>query len=118
MEIRPAEISQILKQQIASFEEEADVAEVGQVLSVGDGIADLWRQQYFGGDGVTTNDVNCAACDPDGDELPNLREYLEGTDPVSSTLFRIAGVSLEGNDARVSNATHNPAHDRSFARTA
>ncbi|GIX08685.1 F0F1 ATP synthase subunit alpha [Elioraea sp.] len=39
MEIRPAEISQILKQQIASFEEEADVAEVGQVLSVGDGIA-------------------------------------------------------------------------------
>jgi F-type H+-transporting ATPase subunit alpha len=39
MEIRPAEISQILKQQIASFEDEADVAEVGQVLSVGDGIA-------------------------------------------------------------------------------
>jgi F-type H+-transporting ATPase subunit alpha len=39
MEIRPAEISQILKQQIANFEDEADVAEVGQVLSVGDGIA-------------------------------------------------------------------------------
>ena len=39
MEIRPAEISQILKQQIASFDDEADVAEVGQVLSVGDGIA-------------------------------------------------------------------------------
>ncbi len=39
MEIRPAEIAQILKQQIASFEDEADVADVGQVLSVGDGIA-------------------------------------------------------------------------------
>ncbi|WP_114374459.1 F0F1 ATP synthase subunit alpha [Elioraea thermophila] len=42
MEIRPAEISQILKQQIESFETEADVAEVGQVLSVGDGIARVY----------------------------------------------------------------------------
>jgi F-type H+/Na+-transporting ATPase subunit alpha len=39
MEIRAAEISAILKQQIANFGAEADVAEVGQVLSVGDGIA-------------------------------------------------------------------------------
>ena len=39
MEIRAAEISAILKQQIAGFGTEADVAEVGQVLSVGDGIA-------------------------------------------------------------------------------
>src|SRR5271154_5224220 len=39
MEIRAAEISAILKQQIANFGSEADVAEVGQVLSVGDGIA-------------------------------------------------------------------------------
>src|SRR6204780_1887586 len=38
MEIRAAEISAILKQQIADFGTEADVAEVGQVLSVGDGI--------------------------------------------------------------------------------
>ncbi|MCS6853786.1 MAG: F0F1 ATP synthase subunit alpha [Elioraea sp.] len=42
MEIRPAEISQILRQQIESFETEADVAEVGQVLSVGDGIARVY----------------------------------------------------------------------------
>ena len=39
MEIRAAEISAILKQQIANFGNEADVAEVGQVLSVGDGVA-------------------------------------------------------------------------------
>ncbi|MDV7341423.1 F0F1 ATP synthase subunit alpha [Terasakiella sp. A23] len=39
MEIRAAEISAILKDQIANFGTEADVAEVGQVLSVGDGIA-------------------------------------------------------------------------------
>jgi len=39
MQIRAAEISAILKQQIANFGTEAEVAEVGQVLSVGDGIA-------------------------------------------------------------------------------
>ena len=39
MDIRAAEISAILKKQIAGFEAEADVAETGTVLSVGDGIA-------------------------------------------------------------------------------
>jgi F-type H+/Na+-transporting ATPase subunit alpha len=42
MEIRAAEISAILKEQIAGFGSEADVAEVGQVLSVGDGIARVY----------------------------------------------------------------------------
>src|SRR5690606_20366751 len=42
MEIRAAEISAILKQQIASFGTEAEVAEVGNVLSVGDGIARVY----------------------------------------------------------------------------
>jgi F-type H+-transporting ATPase subunit alpha len=45
MEIRPAEISNILKQQIASFDTEANVAETGQVLSVGDGIARIFGLQ-------------------------------------------------------------------------
>ncbi|MBS0523296.1 MAG: F0F1 ATP synthase subunit alpha [Proteobacteria bacterium] len=42
MDIRAAEISAILKQQIANFGAEAEVAEVGQVLSVGDGIARVY----------------------------------------------------------------------------
>src|SRR5919198_1820792 len=42
MEIRAAEISAILKQQIANFGAEAQVSEVGQVLSVGDGIARVY----------------------------------------------------------------------------
>ena len=42
MEIRAAEISAILKQQIADFGSEADVSEVGQVLSIGDGIARIY----------------------------------------------------------------------------
>ncbi|WP_323797758.1 F0F1 ATP synthase subunit alpha [Nisaea sp.] len=42
MDIRAAEISSILKEQIANFGTEAEVAEVGQVLSVGDGIARVY----------------------------------------------------------------------------
>ena len=45
MEIRPAEISEILKKQIASFDTEANVSETGQVLSVGDGIARIFGLQ-------------------------------------------------------------------------
>ncbi|MBP7000383.1 F0F1 ATP synthase subunit alpha [Amaricoccus sp.] len=39
MSIQAAEISAILKEQIKNFGQEAEVAEVGRVLSVGDGIA-------------------------------------------------------------------------------
>ncbi len=42
MEIRAAEISAILKDQISNFGTEAEVTEVGQVLSVGDGIARVY----------------------------------------------------------------------------
>ncbi|MDD2795647.1 F0F1 ATP synthase subunit alpha [Acidocella sp.] len=42
MEIRPAEISEILKRQIADFDTESNVTETGQVLSVGDGIARIF----------------------------------------------------------------------------
>jgi F-type H+-transporting ATPase subunit alpha len=45
MEIRPAEISEILKAQIAGFDAEANVAEVGTVLTVGDGIARVYGLQ-------------------------------------------------------------------------
>ncbi|MDA0663880.1 MAG: F0F1 ATP synthase subunit alpha [Proteobacteria bacterium] len=42
MDIRAAEISSIIKDQIAGFGVEADVAEVGQVISVGDGVARVY----------------------------------------------------------------------------
>jgi F-type H+/Na+-transporting ATPase subunit alpha len=42
MDIRAAEISAILKDQIKNFGKEAQVSEVGQVLSVGDGIARVY----------------------------------------------------------------------------
>ncbi|MFN3836030.1 MAG: F0F1 ATP synthase subunit alpha, partial [Glycocaulis sp.] len=42
MDIRAAEISAILKDQIKNYGAEADVSDVGQVLSVGDGIARVY----------------------------------------------------------------------------
>ncbi|HWH20931.1 MAG TPA: F0F1 ATP synthase subunit alpha, partial [Solirubrobacterales bacterium] len=52
MDIRAAEVSAILKSQIANFGEEADVSDVGQVLSVGDGIA-----RVFGLDTVESGEM-------------------------------------------------------------
>ena len=42
MDIRAAEISKVLKDQISNFGNEAEVSEVGTVLSVGDGIARVY----------------------------------------------------------------------------
>jgi F-type H+-transporting ATPase subunit alpha len=42
MDLRAAEISSILKKQIKDFGKEAEVTEIGQVLSVGDGIARVY----------------------------------------------------------------------------
>lgn len=48
MDIRAAEISAILKDQIKNFGQEAEVSEVGQVLSVGDGIARVYGLDKIG----------------------------------------------------------------------
>ncbi len=52
MDIRAAEISKVLKDQIANFGADAEVSEVGQVLSVGDGIA-----RVFGLDNVQAGEL-------------------------------------------------------------
>ncbi len=44
-DIRPAEISEILKQEIKGFEARVDVRETGRVLSCGDGIARIYGLQ-------------------------------------------------------------------------
>src|SRR3974390_498469 len=52
MDIPAAEISPILKEQIKNFGQDAEVSEVGQVLSVGDGIA-----RVFGLDNVQAGEM-------------------------------------------------------------
>lgn len=63
--------------------------------SVGDGIPDWWRAQYFGGGGNTTNVLSCASCDPDHDGISNLAEYLAGTNPTNAdSFFHIAALTF------------------------
>jgi hypothetical protein len=58
--------------------------------SVGDGIPDAWRAQYFGGSGTTTNAESCAACDADGNGMSNLQKYVTGTNPTNAaSVFRL-----------------------------
>ncbi len=65
--------------------------------SVGDGITDWWRAQYFGSTGATTNSQSCATCDPDGDGQNNLAEFLAGTNPTNSaSVFHITSVTPQG----------------------
>ena len=48
-EVRPDEISNILKQQLQQFEQDVDVYDSGTVLEVGDGIArDAWACERYG----------------------------------------------------------------------
>ena len=42
MDINPSEVTKILKEQIKKFGDKAEISEVGQVLSVGDGIARVY----------------------------------------------------------------------------
>ena len=52
MSVKASEISSILKEKIADFNLEADMSEVGRVLSVGDGIA-----RVYGLDNVQLNEM-------------------------------------------------------------
>jgi hypothetical protein len=71
--------------------------------SVGDGIPDSWRAQYFGGNGQTTNSQSCATCDSDGDGMDNWAEYIAGTGPTSSSsALRIVNIRvLPGGDTEL-----------------
>jgi len=82
MEIRAAEISAIIKEQIASFGTEAEVAEVGTVLSVGDGIA-----RVYGMDKV---------------EMGEMVEFSDGTKAMALNLEEDnVGVVLFGDDRNI-----------------
>ncbi len=82
MELKASEITAILKDQIANFGAEADVSEVGEVLSVGDGVA-----RVYGLDNVQAGE---------------LVEFPNGTTGMALNLERDnVGVVIFGDDRGV-----------------
>jgi hypothetical protein len=109
MDIRAAEISAILKEQIKNFGQEAEVSEIGQVLSVGDGIARVYGLDNcqagarFGDIGKLTNHTQIAGIDRQAAERPNhAREQLERARDLNKkepqTHFDLALVCLSQQD--------------------
>ena len=69
--------------------------------SVGDGIADWWRVQYFGGNGTTTNSQSCATCDADGTGQNNLFKYVAGLNPTNpASVFVLSVQNVNGQPTR------------------
>src|ERR1700742_3093168 len=83
MDIRAAEISRVIRDQIANFDAEAEVSEVGTVLSVGDGIA-----RIYGLDNVQAGE---------------MVEFENGTKGMALNLEADnVGVVIFGSDAEIS----------------
>jgi F-type H+-transporting ATPase subunit alpha len=83
MDIRAAEISRVIRDQIANFDAEAEVSEVGTVLSVGDGIA-----RIYGLDNVQAGE---------------MVEFANGTKGMALNLEADnVGVVIFGSDAEIS----------------
>ncbi|MGE4490660.1 MAG: sialate O-acetylesterase, partial [Kiritimatiellales bacterium] len=60
--------------------------------SVGDGVSDTWRAEYFGGDGSSTDSRSAADADPDGDGMTNEEEFFAGTSPIEeASVLRLGG---------------------------
>jgi hypothetical protein len=53
----------------------------------GDHIPDFWMVQHFGHTNALAADLSLATDDADGDNMPNLAEYLAGTDPRDRTSY-------------------------------
>ncbi len=84
--------------------------------SVGDGIPDWWRAQYFGGNGATTNDQSCASCDADGTGQNNLFKYVAGLDPTNSASVFVFSVQNVNNQPVQKNLIYGPiAAGRNYA---
>jgi len=83
------------------------IAQVYGTDSVGDGIANWWRLQYFG-NSSTTGATTCGACDFDNTGQNNLFKYVAGLDPTDPTsVFYLQIASVTNQDAQ-ENLLFNP----------
>lgn len=112
--INPAEISEIIKKQIAGFQSETEFEEVGTVLTVGDGIARIYGMQNVEANelvefesGVKGIVLNLEEDNVGVVLLGNSESIKEGT--IVKRLNRIASINVgEGMLGRVVNAIGDP----------
>jgi hypothetical protein len=72
------------------------------VDTIGDGIPNWWRAQYFGGNGTTTNSTSCAACDFSGTGQNNLFKYVADLNPTNpASRLAIINITSITNDLRL-----------------
>ena len=91
-QVRPDEVSAILRKQLSGFDSEADVYDVGTVLEVGDGIARVYGlSQVQAGELVTLPDSK----DEDGNTVTGMVLNLE-EDNVGIVLFGASNAVEEG----------------------
>jgi pimeloyl-ACP methyl ester carboxylesterase len=77
--------------------------------SVGDGIADSWRAQYFPSfPSNTTNSQSCATCDADATGQNNFFKYVAGLDPTNPSSVFVLNVASATNQLQAMNLNFNP----------
>src|SRR5690625_2764204 len=95
-QVRPDEVSAILRKQLSGFEAEAEVYDVGTVLQVGDGIARVYGlSKVQAGELVELPD----SIDTDGNPVRGMVLNLE-EDNVGIVLFGSSKVVEEGHQVR------------------
>jgi F-type H+-transporting ATPase subunit alpha len=95
-QVRPDEVSAILRKQLSGFENEADVYDVGTVLEVGDGIARVYGlSKVQAGELVELPD----SIDKDGNAIRGMVLNLE-EDNVGVVLFGATSAVQEGDTVR------------------
>jgi F-type H+-transporting ATPase subunit alpha len=113
MQIRPEEITQILKTQLASFEKKLDVSETGTVVTVGDGVAKVYGLEKamagelvdFGGgvSGMVLNlEEECVGITILGDVVNALGVPIDGKGELNTKEFRRVEIKAPGIVARQS----------------
>ena len=94
MDIRAAEISRVIRDQIANFDADAQVSEVGTVLSVGDGIA-----RIHGLDNVQAGEMVEFAGSEEGSGIQGMALNLEA-DNVGAVIFGSDSTIKEGSTVK------------------
>jgi PKD repeat protein len=82
----------------SSTNTKAGLIVAASVDTVGDGVPDWWRAQYFNGNGTTTNADSSATADFDNDGISNFSEYLADTNPTNvASRLEVTGLTIEAN---------------------